>query len=224
MLGKNVGFVKLLENWLERPLLSFYCVIHEESLCAKVSSKQLTEVMSVVVKIVNIIVARSSLIHRQFKEFLNEIEAEYGDLLLHTEIRWLSRGKVLNRFVSLIDAIQIFLIEIKENFPQLDDKLWLLKLRFLTDITNHFNELNLRLQGNQHTILKLFEEWKSFGAKLQLFESDIQTSTFQYFPMTKFIGNEIYNSNLEMLINYVRNIKEDFSSRFDKLKSNGSMF
>jgi len=130
----------------------------------------------------------------------------------------------LNRFVSLIDAIQIFLIEIKENFPQLDDKLWLLKLRFLTDITNHFNELNLRLQGNQHAILKLFEEWKSFGAKLQLFESDIQTSTFQYFPMTKFIGNEIDNSNLEMLINYVRNIKEDFSSRFDKLKSNSSMF
>ena len=42
--------------------------------------------------------------------------------------------------------------------------------------------------------------------------------------MTKFIGNEIDNSNLEMLINYVRNIKEDFSSRFDKLKSNGSMF
>ena len=26
MLGKNVGFVKLLENWLQRPLLSFYCV------------------------------------------------------------------------------------------------------------------------------------------------------------------------------------------------------
>ena len=101
MLGKNVGFVKLLENWLERPLLSFYCVIHEESLCAKVSAKQLTEVMSVVVKIVNIIVARSSLIHRQLKEFLNEIEAEYGDLLLHTEIRWLSRGKVLNRFVEI---------------------------------------------------------------------------------------------------------------------------
>ena len=64
--------------------------------------------MSVVVKIVNVIVARSSLIHRQFKDFLIEVEAEYGDFLLYAEVRWLSRGKVLNRFVTLIDAIQIF--------------------------------------------------------------------------------------------------------------------
>jgi len=152
-----------LEIWLQLPLSLFYCVIHEESLGAKASAKQLTEVMSVVVKIVKLIVARSSLIHRQFKDFLIEIEAEYGDLLLYAEVCWLSRRKVLNRFITLIDAIQISLIEIGENFSQLDDKLWLLKLRFLTDITNHFNEINLRLQGNQHTILKLFEEWKSFG-------------------------------------------------------------
>jgi len=198
MMGKNVGLVKLLENWLERPLLSFYCVIHEESLCAKASAKQLTEVMSVVVKIVNTIAARSSLIHRQFKEFLSEIEAEYGDLLLHAEVRWLSRGKVLNRFISLIDAIQIFLIEIGENFPQLDDKLWLLKLRFLADVTNHFNELNLRLQGNQHTILKLYGEWKGFGLKLHLFENDIKNSIFHYFPMVKLINKDIDASTLEM--------------------------
>ena len=100
--------------------------------------------------------------------------------------------------------------EIGEKFPQLDDKLWLLKLRFLTDITHHFNELNLRLQGNQHTILKLFEEWKSFGLKLHSLK-------VKKFP------KEINNLNIEMLINYVRNIKEDFSSRFDKLKTYGSM-
>ena len=39
MLGKNVGFVKLLENWLQRLLLSFYCVLYGESLCAKASAK-----------------------------------------------------------------------------------------------------------------------------------------------------------------------------------------
>ena len=35
----------------------------------------LTEVMSIVVKIVKLIVARLSLIHRQFKDFLIEMEA-----------------------------------------------------------------------------------------------------------------------------------------------------
>ena len=44
--------------------------------------------MSVVVKIVNIIVARSSPIHSQFKDVLIEIETEYSDFLLHAEVRW----------------------------------------------------------------------------------------------------------------------------------------
>ena len=82
MLGKRVGFVKLLEDELGRPLLSFHCIIHEENLCAKASSKQLNEVMSTVVKIVNVIVGRSALHHRQFKSFLDEIGSEYGDILL----------------------------------------------------------------------------------------------------------------------------------------------
>ena len=42
--------------------------------------------------------------------------------------------------------------------------------------------------------------------------------------MTKSIAKEINNLNIEMLINCVRNIKEDLSSRFDKLKTHGSMF
>jgi len=50
------------------------------------------------------------------------------------------------------------------------------------------------------------------------------TPTFQHFPMIKSIAKEINNLNIEILINCVRNIKEDFSSRFDKLKTFGSMF
>jgi len=42
--------------------------------------------------------------------------------------------------------------------------------------------------------------------------------------MIKSIVKEINNLNIEMLINYVRNIKEDFSSRYDRLKRYGSMF
>jgi len=41
MRGKNIGFVKLLENQLGRPILSFHCIIHEENLCAKASMKSI---------------------------------------------------------------------------------------------------------------------------------------------------------------------------------------
>ena len=116
---------------------------------------------------------------------MEEIESKYGDLLLHSEIRWLSRGKVLNRFVECFDDIQIFLHEIGENNLELHDKQWLLRLLFLTDIMNHYNDFNVRLQGNNHTVLKMYEEWKGFTSKLILFETDIKTKKCIFFPLLK---------------------------------------
>ena len=54
--------------------------------------------------------------------------------------------------------------------------LWI--YRFFTDITTHLNELNLRLQG---AVWDLFETWKSFIAKLDVYIQDVQSSTFRYF-------------------------------------------
>ncbi|XP_013786439.1 general transcription factor II-I repeat domain-containing protein 2-like [Limulus polyphemus] len=223
MLGKHVGFVNLLQKELGRPLLSLHCIIHEENVCTKASSKQLNEVMSVVIKITNTIIARSALNHRKFKTFLEQIECEYSDLLMHTEVRWLSRGKVLNRFVACINAIEIFMSEIGESFPQLKDKNWLLKLKFLTDITNHFNNLNLRLQSKEQTILKLYEAWKSFCCKLVLFQGDIMKQTFKYFPSVK-THEEITNAEVDMLKTYIDAIQIEFETRFQNFKAHGPMF
>ncbi|XP_064117684.1 general transcription factor II-I repeat domain-containing protein 2B-like [Macrobrachium nipponense] len=43
--------------------------------------------MKVVVSTVNFIKSRSALHHRQFKQFLDEIEAEYGDLVFFTQLQ-----------------------------------------------------------------------------------------------------------------------------------------
>lgn len=45
-------------------------------------------------------------------------------------------------------------------------------------------DLNVRLQGNVHTILKMYE-CKSFYSKLILFEADIKTRIFMFFPLLK---------------------------------------
>lgn len=179
--------------------------------------------MNIVIKIVNKIVGRSALHHRQFKCFLEEIESEYGDLLMHTDIRWLSRGQVLTRFLACIEAIQIFLIEIKENFPQLEDKSWLLKLKFLTDITNHFNSLNSQLQGKKHTVLKLFECWKGFCLKLSVFENDIKSKILKYFPSIK-THEGIEDVDMNIILEYISAIKTEFDARFEDLKTYGPMF
>ncbi|XP_029605893.1 hepatocyte cell adhesion molecule-like [Salmo trutta] len=73
------------------------------------------------------------------------MSAEYGDLLLHTEIRWLSRGPL--RFLSLLGEIQEFKQPKGEDVSLLEDTEWTLDLAFLTDITGKLNDLNCKLQG-----------------------------------------------------------------------------
>jgi hypothetical protein len=48
-----------------------------------------------------------SLNHREFVAFLEEVENEYGEIIYHTNVRWLSRGYVLKRF--LLNEIKLFM-------------------------------------------------------------------------------------------------------------------
>uniref|UniRef100_A0A8C5I7P3 Uncharacterized protein n=1 Tax=Gouania willdenowi TaxID=441366 RepID=A0A8C5I7P3_GOUWI len=99
MMGKNKGFVALLREHENRPILSFHCILHQEALCAQMCDGQLGEVMSLVIRVINFIVARA-LNDRQFKTLLDEVGNNYHGLLLHSNVRWLSRGKVLSRFAA----------------------------------------------------------------------------------------------------------------------------
>jgi hypothetical protein len=120
--GKQNGLAGLLrQNGVNCPLL--HCIIHQEALCGK-SIKQ-SYVMKTVVKITNLIRdGNKALSHRKFREFLQQIESSYGDLLLHSEVRWLSAGKCLERFFALISEIPIFLSEnVKANTADLENQL-----------------------------------------------------------------------------------------------------
>lgn len=70
--------------------------------------EQLGEVMSLVIWVVNFIVARA-LNQRQFKTLLDEVGNNYPGLLLHSNVRWLSRGKVLSRFAACLSEIRSIL-------------------------------------------------------------------------------------------------------------------
>lgn len=60
MVGKNKGFTKMLDDKIGHPLLKLNCIL-QENLCAKISSSDLNKVMTTVTKVVNFIVAHSSL-------------------------------------------------------------------------------------------------------------------------------------------------------------------
>ena len=90
MTGAHRVFVALLQKSLNRKLLSFHCIRHQEALCEQTFPPECTEVMNIVIQIVNKIMAKG-LNHRQFRALLDEVESTYSDLLLHNRVRWLSR-------------------------------------------------------------------------------------------------------------------------------------
>jgi hypothetical protein len=107
MVGEQKGFSGLLrKSDVKCPI--FHCIIHQEALCGK--SVQQSNCMKAVVKITNLFRGgNGSLSHFRFHSFLDEIDALYCDLLLHSQIRCLSAGKFLGRFFALRKEIPLFL-------------------------------------------------------------------------------------------------------------------
>lgn len=195
--------------------VKMHCIIHQEALCAK--TVQLDDVMNTVVKTVNIIRARG-LYHREFQAFLTDIDAEYGDVLYHCDVRWLSRGSVLQRFYSLRSEIDQFLKEKDKPLRELSDPLWLADLAFLVDLIGHLNTLNKSLQGKDQLVPQLYAHMKAFRAKLCLFETQLRNFNVAHFPTLSEIKCGFPNAHLsakkEKYVSVLTSLKTEFSQRF----------
>ena len=96
MVGKNRGFITLMKNEIPH-LVAIHCVIHRQHLAARNLSQDLKESLSSIIKAVNKIKSQS-LNTRLFRELCRQNDEDFERLLLHTEVRWLSKGAFLNRF------------------------------------------------------------------------------------------------------------------------------
>ncbi|GBM10693.1 General transcription factor II-I repeat domain-containing protein 2A [Araneus ventricosus] len=155
--------------------------VHYEAHYERTIEQCLDNVMAVVTKIVNLI-SSQALNKRKFDALLDEINSAYNGLLMHNNVRWLSRGNVLQRFVDYLEEIRLFLQnEGKiEQYPQLLDVMWLSKLMFFTDICQRVNELNVKLQGTNKTIIVMIDLNRAFDAKLHVFRNDIITRNYKF--------------------------------------------
>ncbi|KAM4694271.1 general transcription factor II-I repeat domain-containing protein 2A-like [Discoglossus pictus] len=222
MVGATSGFIQFFVKEAKHPLIQFHCIIHQEALCARDSSKKLEDILKDVTKMVNFIMARA-LNFRQFQALLDEVHAQYNTLLMYNNVRWLSRGRVLERFVACLDEIRLFMNEKGQEYPQLTDTAWLTNLMFFTDFTAHFNVLNKKLQGVGKIAERMFCDIRTFERKLQVFERDIESGQLKYFPNLKihlenstiFTDNPPSHQEIHKeLSSIVAAAKENFSNRF----------
>ena len=121
-------------------------------------------------------------------KLLEELDSSKSDLVLHTEVRWSSRFKVLLRFCELLSEIRTFLASKNKEFDQLSKPDWLLNLAFLTDISQHLDSLNQQLQGENKTLPVMYAAVEAFQRKLTLFSAHITTNNYTHFP---FLANMI---------------------------------
>ena len=167
MLGNRSGFAALLKQKLPT-LKVMHCMIHRQALASKRMPKSLKDVFDICVRIVNNI-RKNDTSHRIFQSFCAQMGNQHDILLYHTEVRWLSRGRVMSRFFQLRETIKLYLQHRNFNLAaSFESDEFVQSVAYIADVMHHLNELNLSLQGQQINVVTACEKVKAFKLKLSL--------------------------------------------------------
>ena len=144
-----------------------HCCIHREQLAVKKMPQCLKSVLDESVKIVNKINGKA-LNTRLFKALCEEMGSKHTKLLFHTEVSWLSRGKVLTHLFELQDEVMLLMHHSDEPYDRMHDFQWLAKLAHLADVFSPLNTLNVALQGKTVTIFNVQDKMKATRMNMEL--------------------------------------------------------
>ncbi|XP_060880484.1 general transcription factor II-I repeat domain-containing protein 2-like [Metopolophium dirhodum] len=204
MIGAHQGFVQRLRNdpKCNSDLLSYHCIIHQSVLCCKLDPC-LEKIMKT---------------HRLFKALVQENDTQFDDLLLHNNVRWLSKGNVLQRFFNLLNEIELFLIQsthlsAKDYHEFISDNSNIATIAFLTDIFQHINSFNMKLQGNQKLICHLVSEVNCFCRKIDFFLQDVGNERLHFHNLKKVV-DENHEIDLTNFTKFLESLKTEFERRF----------
>ncbi|CAL9700336.1 unnamed protein product [Knipowitschia caucasica] len=190
MVGRLTGVVKRVKD--VAPLLTaVHCSIHREALATKTMPADLNKVLNEAVKTVNFIKSRP-LQSRLFGILCAEMGSEHRQLLLHTEVRWLSRSKVLTRLYELRDEVRVFFVDVRfELAERFCDFEWLCKLAYLADIFGYLNGLNLSLQGKTVTVFQVQNKIDATIKKFEMWDRRVGQNNFQSLDsLSDLLGSE----------------------------------
>ena len=216
MSGKYKGFCGLLKK--ECPsIFTIHCVVHRQHLVAKKLSDDLNNTLTIVIKVVNLIKSKQHALNtRLFKELCNENEEDFETLVMHTKVRWLSKGNCLIRFWNLFSSIVQFLeqnhhadlaVSVTENKHS---------IAYLTDIFTKFNFANKELQGDNVTLITTKSTLKALSAQFKLFKSRLGRKDYSDFPCLKTQEN-VTDEELIIFCNHLENVVVDMGERFKNL-------
>lgn len=144
-------------------------MIHRQALASKTLPEELKRTLTSCIKIVNTIKS-SALNTRVFEALCTDLSAEHKALLFHTEVRWLSKGNMLDRLYELKSEIEIFLMSQGKNemYETFTAENFMFSLAYLADFFEAINTLNL--QGRNTNIMTASDSVQAFLEKIQLWK------------------------------------------------------
>ncbi|XP_028656942.1 protein ZBED8-like [Erpetoichthys calabaricus] len=214
MMGKNKGFNSCLKEKAPHCLV-FHCMIHRQALVSKHLYEELNETLKTVVKIVNFIKTRP--VNKQIFAQLCEDET-HQTLLLHTEVRWLSRGKVLERFIELQNPIRDFLTLHNQKLLEEMTAEVLIKTSYLVEIFSLYNETNKRMQGAETSIMVCKKAVDAFLCKVEYRKNKLVKRDLQPFPsLNKQAGRKLSDALIYQFTHHMEQFLDEMKSQFSDI-------
>ena len=215
MTGRHRGLVARIRQ-VNPDIQGMHCIIHREALASKRMSPELDSVLTDSVKVINFIKSRP-LNARLFHKLCEETGSDHHQLLLHTDVHWLSRGKALQRLFELREQVHDFLSEHGHSLAaKLEDQTWLAHLAYLTDVFGHLNELNTSLQGNDKTVLQMYDKVSAFMRKTDLWLRRCEKEDVSNFPH---LNSWIADMTQNMKQNILKTVKMHLAKLTAEFKS-----
>lgn len=215
MTGRKSGVIAQIKT-VNPKIMATHWMLHRQALASKSMGPDLHSVLNTAVTAVNCVKSRA-LQSRLFGQLCREMDAGHDTLLYHTEVRWLSRGKVLQRVFELRSEMSVFMRADKPDIAEFfSDPECVAKLAYLADVFNLLNSLNLSIQGSYASILEVSDKITAFMKKTELWRKRIQDGVTDMFPqLTEFL----HTNNLSVAI-----VREVVTSHLTALSKHFSLY
>ena len=150
-----------------------------------------------------------------FQKLCEEMDSENVTVLLHTEVRWLSRGKVLTRVFKLRREISVFLAEKNHKYTtNFLDHEWVSKLAYLASVFDMLSILNTSLQGKSSDIFSQVGKIDCRANKV----SKNDFSPFQF--LNEFLSEDSEVEDTaeikELVLEHLKLLKKNFNRYFSE--------
>jgi len=171
MTGKHNGFVAKVKE-VPPHIMTIHSIILGEHLAAKSLNGDMEEALKVAISAVNFVKV-NALRDRLFQKLCQG--EDHQTPLMHTEIRWLSKGNSHVRLAELLDTVLIFVHHMETHacskkrkgkaetvFSAINNTMTKASIFYLVDLFAHVNQLNKTLQVRNANLVDCAEKVRSF--------------------------------------------------------------